>query len=172
VRLHTEGRPWLQASAGPSATKHGDSGSTILTKGESMAGKKAPDDGIYTWNGRQYRARAGEDMPPGAEFRALDSKDMTDSERAKADSRRARQVAATPVPGVLMSSSFDDGSAKEIAALKDQNAALTKQLADLAAKVDAIQAPTPVVAGKGPEETTKGAGPTETTTGKGAEKTS
>lgn len=53
-------------------------------------GKKAPDDGVYVWNGRQYRAKAGETMPPGAEFRTLREGDMTDGERKKAEERRAR----------------------------------------------------------------------------------
>src|SRR5690349_5458580 len=91
MRLLTEDRPWLRAAAGPPSATGAADGVVITTKEQAMAeGKKAPDDGVYTWNGRQYRARAGETMPPGAEFRALREGDMTEAEKAKAEARRER----------------------------------------------------------------------------------
>lgn len=58
-------------------------------------GKKAPDDGVYTWNGRQYRARAGRTMPPGAEFRPLQEGDLTEAEKAKAEALAAKAGSRT-----------------------------------------------------------------------------
>jgi hypothetical protein len=117
--------------------------------------KKAPDDGIYTWNGRQYRAKAGTLMPPGAEFRALKESDRTAAETAKAEQRRARQAAAAEP------AASTDASAKAIKDLTAKNKALEQSLADLSAKVEALTT-APPAAGKGPNETTKGAGPSET----------
>lgn len=95
------GRPWL--GTGPPSARGSTDGVAIPKKGEVMAErKKAPDDGVYTWNGRQYRARAGELMPPGARFGALEDEDATPEERAKAGRRRRRAAgrgASETTPG-------------------------------------------------------------------------